>query len=144
MYKSFDFSWNFSWRRSFSKLITNSSSEIKSGRKQHLNGSVCMMHPFSEQDKNKRSLINQKDVHLKLAGTWWWTGRKKHCVHKLPCFTQLIWFVFFFATYCHTMGICLQVRPASHVNFELMYTPFFRITQHIIIIAVVQSEHVLP
>ena len=60
LYKSFDFSWNLSWRRSFSKLFKNSSSEIKLGRKQHLNGSVYRMQPFSEQNKIEKEMFNNK------------------------------------------------------------------------------------
>ena len=59
LYKSFDFSKNFNLRRSCSKLFRNSSSDMKLGRKQHLNGLVWITHPFSGEKgiKNKNMLI---------------------------------------------------------------------------------------
>ena len=59
LYKSFDFSKNFNLRRSCSKLFRNSSSDIKLGIKQHLNGLVWITHPFSGEKgiKNKNMLI---------------------------------------------------------------------------------------
>ena len=59
LYKSLDFSKKFNLRRSCSKLFRNSSSDIKLGIKQHLNGLVWITHPFSGEKgiKNKDMLI---------------------------------------------------------------------------------------
>lgn len=66
LYKSFDFWKNLSWISSFAKASKNSSSEIKLGIRQHLNGDVRMTDPFSieKERKGKNDSLNN-ECHTK-------------------------------------------------------------------------------